>query len=35
VDVRGEALSVVMIDRLPFQPPDDPVLGRAHRSHEY
>jgi ATP-dependent DNA helicase DinG len=27
VDVRGEALSVVMIDRLPFQPPDDPVLA--------
>jgi ATP-dependent DNA helicase DinG len=26
VDVRGEALSVVMIDRLPFAPPDDPVL---------
>jgi ATP-dependent DNA helicase DinG len=27
VDVRGEALSLVMIDRLPFQPPDDPVLA--------
>jgi len=27
VDVRGEALSVVMIDRLPFSPPDDPVLA--------
>jgi ATP-dependent DNA helicase DinG len=27
VDVRGEALSVVMIDRLPFAPPDDPVLA--------
>jgi ATP-dependent DNA helicase DinG len=26
VDVRGEALSLVMIDRLPFAPPDDPVL---------
>ena len=26
VDVRGDALSVVMIDRLPFAPPDDPVL---------
>lgn len=25
VDVRGEALSVVMIDRIPFAPPDDPV----------
>ncbi len=27
VDVRGEALSVVMIDRLPFAPPDDPVVA--------
>ena len=27
VDVRGEALSVVMIDKLPFAPPDDPVLA--------
>jgi ATP-dependent DNA helicase DinG len=27
VDVRGEALSVVVIDRLPFSPPDDPVLA--------
>jgi len=27
VDVRGEALSVVLIDRLPFAPPDDPVLA--------
>ena len=27
VDVRGEALSVVMIDELPFAPPDDPVLA--------
>jgi len=26
VDVRGEALSVVAIDRIPFAPPDDPVL---------
>lgn len=26
VDVPGEALSCVVIDRLPFQPPDDPVL---------
>jgi ATP-dependent DNA helicase DinG len=26
VDVRGDALSLVMIDRLPFAPPDDPVL---------
>ena len=27
VDVRGEALSLVIIDRLPFSPPDDPVLA--------
>ena len=27
VDVRGDALSVVVIDRLPFSPPDDPVLA--------
>jgi len=26
VDVRGDALSCVIIDRLPFAPPDDPVL---------
>ncbi len=25
VDVRGEALSCVIIDKLPFEPPDDPV----------
>lgn len=27
VDVRGEALSCVIIDKLPFAPPDDPVLS--------
>jgi len=27
VDVRGEALSVVVIDKLPFAAPDDPVLA--------
>ena len=27
VDVRGDALSLVVIDRLPFAPPDDPVLA--------
>ena len=27
VDVRGEALSLVLIDKLPFAPPDDPVLA--------
>ncbi len=26
VDVRGEALSVVVLDKLPFAPPDDPVM---------
>jgi ATP-dependent DNA helicase DinG len=37
VDVRGEALSVVVIDKLPFAPPDDPVLAArigAIRSRE-
>jgi len=27
VDVKGEQLSVVVIDRLPFNPPDEPVLA--------
>lgn len=27
VDVPGQALSCVIIDKLPFQPPDDPVLN--------
>ncbi len=27
VDVRGDALSLVIIDKLPFSPPDDPVLA--------
>jgi len=27
VDVRGEALSQSVIDKLPFAPPDDPVLA--------
>jgi len=27
VDVVGEALSLVVIDKLPFAPPDDPVLA--------
>ena len=26
VDVRGDALSVVVIDKLPFAPPDDPLM---------
>jgi ATP-dependent DNA helicase DinG len=27
VDVRGRALSLVVIDKLPFAPPEDPVLA--------
>jgi ATP-dependent DNA helicase DinG len=27
VDVRGEALSLVIIDKIPFAPPDDPVMA--------
>ena len=27
VDVRGDALSLVLIDKLPFAPPDDPLLA--------
>ena len=27
VDVPGDALTVVVIDKLPFQPPDDPVVA--------
>ncbi|SER13788.1 ATP-dependent DNA helicase DinG [Nitrosomonas sp. Nm51] len=27
IDVRGAALSLVIIDKLPFAPPDDPVLS--------
>jgi ATP-dependent DNA helicase DinG len=31
-DVPGEALQLVVIDKLPFAPPDDPVQeARAHR----
>ena len=30
VDVRGEALSCVIIDKLPFAPPDDPLLQARH-----
>jgi ATP-dependent DNA helicase DinG len=26
IDVRGDALSLVVIDKLPFAPPDDPVV---------
>lgn len=35
VDVRGEALTCVVIDKLPFPPPDDPVYAaRAGRMKE-
>jgi len=36
VDVRGDALSLVVIDKLPFAPPDDPVLAArlAHLRRE-
>ncbi|MBM5570809.1 MULTISPECIES: ATP-dependent DNA helicase [Deefgea] len=27
IDVRGDQLSLVVIDKLPFSPPDDPVLS--------
>ncbi len=27
VDVKGKALSLVVVDKLPFAPPDDPVLA--------
>ena len=27
VDIRGDALSLVLIDKLPFTPPDDPLLS--------
>lgn len=33
VDVRGEALSLVVIDRLPFASPDDPVLAARLERH--
>lgn len=28
IDVKGDALSLVIIDKLPFAPPDDPILAR-------
>ncbi len=35
VDVKGEALSCVIIDKLPFAPPDDPVFqARARKMEE-
>jgi ATP-dependent DNA helicase DinG len=32
IDVRGEALSLVVIDKLPFAPPDDPLVGARVRA---
>jgi ATP-dependent DNA helicase DinG len=34
VDVKGEALSCVIIDKLPFAAPDDPVLQARGRALE-
>jgi ATP-dependent DNA helicase DinG len=34
VDVQGEALSLVVIDRLPFAPPNDPVVAARTRAAE-
>nr|WP_315195978.1 ATP-dependent DNA helicase [uncultured Aquabacterium sp.] len=28
IDVKGDALTLVIIDKLPFAPPDDPVLAK-------
>ena len=30
VDVRGDALSLVIIDKLPFTAPDEPLLKSTH-----
>ncbi len=34
IDVRGKALSLVIVDKLPFAPPDDPVLAARIRMLE-
>jgi len=31
IDIRGDALSLVVIDKLPFAPPDDPVVDAKIR----
>jgi ATP-dependent DNA helicase DinG len=31
IDIRGDALSLVVIDKLPFAPPDDPVVDARIR----
>jgi ATP-dependent DNA helicase DinG len=28
IDVKGDALTLVIIDKLPFAPPDDPILAK-------
>lgn len=32
VDIPGQALSVVVIDKIPFTPPDDPVMWHMERT---
>ena len=34
VDVKGDALRLVIIEKLPFASPDDPLVQRAHRASE-
>ena len=34
VDVPGRALSLVVMDKLPFSPPDDPLLAARMRQYE-
>lgn len=34
VDMKGEVLSVVVIDKLPFAPPDDPVFAARLKAYE-
>ncbi len=34
VDVKGEALSLVVIDKIPFAPPNDPVMTARSRAVE-
>lgn len=35
IDVVGEALTAVVIDRLPFPPPDDPLIAALRRTDPY
>ena len=32
IDMKGEALKIVMIDRIPFIPPDDPIVQARESS---